>query len=257
MHFLLLSYVLIIYASFSEAQSFGVTLRPPLIRLTTSASNAGASSDSNVCRTPAKPKNMKFDMNKYLGVWYMYARNPFAYEPLSRCVRWNYMQDQVLDYAIEATQVPPQKKYLSLTKVGITNVSNAPSFSIHNNDKLTMLEVPIVTWVLDTDYNNYAVRLSCFDVYKYVTFHSWIIETRKPIPDAKYITIANEVIKNAGMNPDHLLKIQQNNCPKPEEAVSEPTTEIVDDYTRKVYTVGNNPLFPKTTRRRFYNNWAK
>uniref|UniRef100_T1L168 Lipocalin/cytosolic fatty-acid binding domain-containing protein n=1 Tax=Tetranychus urticae TaxID=32264 RepID=T1L168_TETUR len=99
-----------------------------------------------------------FDLNQYLGIWYVLKSTKPYFEDGLRCLQADY-------------------KFDTTTGTFVTNSTAAFYF------------LTTQYWVVDTDYNNYALVVSCNDVLDLLNSRDVWILSRKP-------TLEDNIVKN-------------------------------------------------------------
>uniref|UniRef100_A0A1L8EAT4 Apolipoprotein D n=1 Tax=Haematobia irritans TaxID=7368 RepID=A0A1L8EAT4_HAEIR len=166
---------------------------------------------SQVGRCPVNVKSVEYlDIEKYMGTWHEYCKYPVYFEANGKCVSAQYSLNsdgsvRVLNSLINiknnvsevidgsANLISPGKLYVKFPVSG--------GYSISSN-----------YWVLDTDYENYAVVYSCnpLGAYAHSTI-AWIL-TRERIPDPKYIQKAVGVLRENGISMREMKITNQMAC---------------------------------------------
>ncbi|KAM7356721.1 apolipoprotein D-like [Cochliomyia hominivorax] len=151
-----------------------------------------------------------FDVSKYMGFWYEYAKYPTFFEADGVCI--------TVEYNLQADG-----------KVGVTNsqvngttnkaeVINGYASVVSNAKLLVIFPVsPVYTvssnyWVLDTDYCTYSVVYSCEPLSN--DQHStivWIL-TRERFPSQETIDTAINVLKKNNIPLEPLTITKQKGC---------------------------------------------
>ncbi|KRF98334.1 uncharacterized protein Dwil_GK27627 [Drosophila willistoni] len=174
----------------------------------------GAAIDANLPKEQGceQPNNYmhKFDINKYLGTWYTQSRTPFFGERIARCTRQSVSRTKSKGnwtYVSKLWEIRHESTKPSLRNIPLTDLRNG---TYEMQTKVD--EKGSRAFVLDTDYTHYAVRYNCFDIVGYISFDSWVIETRQPNPPKKYIKKAISVLKAANLRYEDMMTVDQKNC---------------------------------------------
>ncbi|XP_072039672.1 apolipoprotein D-like isoform X2 [Amphiura filiformis] len=85
-------------------------------------------------------------------------------------------------------------------------------------------------WILETDYDNYALVHSCNQRRGFHTMANWIL-SRTPIPDMEVIEHALEVFHGYGIPIQRFIFTEQSNCGRDEESFMEMVTEVMEMET--------------------------
>ncbi|KAE8736730.1 hypothetical protein FOCC_FOCC017816 [Frankliniella occidentalis] len=137
-----------------------------------------------------------FDVTKYLGKWFEAERYFAIFEFAGKCVTGNYTVDNDGRISILNRQTS------SLTGIQST---------IEGEVKLIMtLDVPY--WVLDTDYDNYAVVWSCSNFGIFSTRNAWIL-TRQREPSLEVMERAYMVVDRNAVSRAYFTRTDQKRCP--------------------------------------------
>ncbi|XP_005180903.2 apolipoprotein D [Musca domestica] len=156
------------------------------------------------------PTVQNFDATRYLGRWYEQEKYPFIFELGGKCIYAEYGQLKngdlsVYNYNINELTGRPNDilgsaKLVDSGKLKV-RFNNMPAF-IGSADY----------WVLDTDYDNYAVVYSCTDVLGLFNAQVVWILTRERSPNPQYIEKARSVIKQNGLSLKPLQRTNQQGC---------------------------------------------
>ncbi|XP_037811922.1 apolipoprotein D-like [Lucilia sericata] len=150
------------------------------------------------------PTVKNFDASRYLGRWYENQKYPFIFELGGKCI--------YAEYGLM------ENKDLSIYNFNINTLTGKPndikgSAKIVGNAKLKVRfsSMPAFIgaadyWILDTDYDNYAVVYSCTDIGGLVNGKVVWILTREREPQPQYIERARSVIKENGLSLGPLYK---------------------------------------------------
>ncbi|XP_033226090.1 apolipoprotein D-like [Belonocnema kinseyi] len=152
-----------------------------------------------------------FDVSKYLGVWYEVQKYFAVFEFGGKCITANYTQKSdgsvnVLNRQINVLTGKPSTIEGSAKLAGSTN-----------EGKLSVVfpsvpgQIPAPYWILDTDYENYAVVFSCTDVTLFHAKIIWIL-TRKQDPSKEVLEKAYSVLDKNQLSRSPLMKTIQKNC---------------------------------------------
>ncbi|XP_045472708.1 apolipoprotein D-like [Harmonia axyridis] len=152
-----------------------------------------------------------FDLNKYLGKWYEQEKYFAVFEFDGKCVSatysladdgtikvFNQQIDKLTNKArsIEGTARPQNNdKEAKL----IVNFNNLP------------INIDAPYWVLETDYESYAVVWSCTDLGIFNTKFAWIL-TRERNPPSEVLEKAHAVFDKFNLNKKKLIKTEQKDC---------------------------------------------
>lgn len=153
-----------------------------------------------------------FNLEKYLGEWYEVERYFAWFEFGAKCVRANYSLNEDNSMKIINKQIS------SLTGVASSIQGIGRLIGRFDDPKLTVtfpsLPLPIDApyWVLDSDYNTYAVVWSCTNLGVLNTRNVWIL-TREPNPPIAVLEKAYQVIDKNNISRAYFIRTDQKNCP--------------------------------------------
>uniref|UniRef100_A0A1L8ECH5 Apolipoprotein D n=1 Tax=Haematobia irritans TaxID=7368 RepID=A0A1L8ECH5_HAEIR len=156
------------------------------------------------------PTVQNFNANRYLGRWYEQEKYPFIFELGGKCIYAQYGllpngEISVYNFNINKVTGLPNDIQGSAKIVGPGKLqvrfNNMPAFVGAAN-----------YWVLDTDYENYAVVYSCTDILGFVNGQVVWILTRERNPHPQYIERARHVIKSNGLSLRPLQRTIQTGC---------------------------------------------
>lgn len=153
-----------------------------------------------------------FEVSKYLGKWYEAERYFAIFEFAGKCVTGNYTVDSDGRIAIVNRQTS------ALTGIQSTIEGEVKLISRSDDAKLTVrfpslpLTLDVPYWVLDTDYNNYAVVWSCSNFGIFSTRNAWIL-TRQREPPLEVMERAYAVVDKNGVSRAYFTRTDQKRCP--------------------------------------------
>ncbi|XP_077296104.1 apolipoprotein D-like [Arctopsyche grandis] len=154
-------------------------------------------------KCPDLPVITDFDASSYTGKWYEYAKYFAVFELNGKCITATYTAVSggvaVLNEQIDIKTNQPS------SIGGTANFTEDPSVA-----KLSVVFPsipfgrPAPYWVLDTDYDNYAVVFSCTEFLFFHTEIVWIL-TRSPVPDQEIVDQAYGVMTENGLKTSLLI----------------------------------------------------
>ncbi|XP_023303348.2 apolipoprotein D-like [Lucilia cuprina] len=160
------------------------------------------------------PENVKvvsdFNVEKYLGKWYEYAKYPAYFEMEGKCVTALYSLSDDGNVTVKNTLINEKTNVL-------TDILGTASL-VANGKLLVKFPVsPAITvssnyWILDTDYDNYTVIYSCVPVTTntHATI-AWIL-TRQALPEPTIIEKAVSVLKENNVSLREMTITNQISC---------------------------------------------
>ncbi|XP_001357024.4 lopap [Drosophila pseudoobscura] len=161
------------------------------------------------------PSNMTavgdLDMDRFLGKWYTYSVYPTFSKRVPKCqtVEFKKEEDKIW---IKRTELSTKTDTLKIKVEEIRNVD--PSHGKY--DLITTNSAfpeGIQINVLDTDYDNFAIRYMCFDSNNLFSFHWAVIQTRIRLPTSDIIYTAQVLARKSGIVLSKMIKIPQHSCP--------------------------------------------
>ncbi|XP_026282213.1 apolipoprotein D-like [Frankliniella occidentalis] len=153
-----------------------------------------------------------FDVTKYLGKWFEAERYFAIFEFAGKCVTGNYTVDNDGRISILNRQTS------SLTGIQSTIEGEVKLISRSEDAKLTVrfpslpLTLDVPYWVLDTDYDNYAVVWSCSNFGIFSTRNAWIL-TRQREPSLEVMERAYMVVDRNAVSRAYFTRTDQKRCP--------------------------------------------
>ncbi|XP_076358677.1 apolipoprotein D-like [Tachypleus tridentatus] len=149
-----------------------------------------------------------FNVTKYLGKWYEIQRSFAIFEMGLKCVTTEYTLDEDGNLNIFNRGV----RIFSNKEENITGIAESSDETEEAKFQAQIGGTPIKSnfWILDTDYNQYSVVMSCKGVSKNI-FHFeilWIL-SRKPTLDGTVLTQIKNYLENRGVYVAGLQNTQQ------------------------------------------------
>ncbi|XP_072946605.1 apolipoprotein D-like isoform X2 [Epargyreus clarus] len=156
-----------------------------------------------------------FNPSRYLGKWFEAEKYFTIFELGGRCITAEYVEkDNGIIGVIN-------KQLSSLTGIKSEIEGEAMQVSRSDEGKLSVrfpsLPVNIAApyWIVDTDYDNYAVVWSCYDFGIFHTRNAWIL-TRERHPPLSTIEKAYTALEKNNINKVYFMRTDQSNCPDTE-----------------------------------------
>ncbi|KAK9889509.1 hypothetical protein WA026_004790 [Henosepilachna vigintioctopunctata] len=152
-----------------------------------------------------------FDAARYMGRWYEAERYFAFFEIGGKCVTADYQLNngsvdvfnrQINEGSGEPTSIKGIARIVGRSDEGKLNV-RFPSLPVQ-------FDAPY--WVLDTDYENYALVWSCVDFGLFNAKNAWILtRARNPTPDI--IQKVHSIADKLHVDRTFFSKTDQSNCP--------------------------------------------
>ncbi|KAG7205487.1 hypothetical protein KM043_007473 [Ampulex compressa] len=153
-----------------------------------------------------------FDVQSYLGKWYEVERYFALFEFGGKCVTANYSLNDNGSVKILNKQIS------ALTGVASSIEGIGRLIGRSDDPKLTVtfpsLPLPIDApyWVLNTDYESYAVVWSCSNFGVFSIRNAWIL-TREPKPPVAVLEKAYQTLDKNNISRAYFIRTDQKNCP--------------------------------------------
>ncbi|XP_005181381.2 apolipoprotein D-like [Musca domestica] len=151
-----------------------------------------------------------FDLSKYLGLWYEYAKYPVYFEADGVCITAEYSLSADGNVGVKNSQVngtTGQPENILGTASVVSNAKLLVKFPVS-----PALSVSSNYWVLDTDYSSYSVVYSCQELPNAQSSTIVWILTRQRLPSEHTVHTALNVLKKNGISLDPLTVTNQVAC---------------------------------------------
>ncbi|XP_041975231.1 apolipoprotein D-like [Aricia agestis] len=156
-----------------------------------------------------------FNLERYLGKWYENEKYFAVFELGGRCITATYsLRDNgVVNVA--------NKQISSFTGMKSEIIGEATQVSRSDEAKLSVRfpSLPVAIdapyWVVDTDYDNYALVWGCLDLGFLHARNAWIL-TRERNPPLSTLENAYAAAERNNINKSYFLRTDQKNCPDDE-----------------------------------------
>ncbi|KAK9869280.1 hypothetical protein WA026_003032 [Henosepilachna vigintioctopunctata] len=155
-----------------------------------------------------------FDLTKYMGKWYEAYKYFIIFELFGKCIEADYSVNDNGTVTVRNTEII---EFIE-RKTDIVGIARA-SGSVEKAKLIVKFsvfgfKVDAPYWVLETDYDSYAVILSCTDLLLINTRFVWIL-TRERAPPDTVIQKAYDVLDKLKISKTFLMRTNQSNCPAP------------------------------------------
>ncbi|CAK1544465.1 unnamed protein product [Leptosia nina] len=156
-----------------------------------------------------------FEPARYLGKWYEAEKYFAIFELGGRCITATYTDNGNGVIGVYNKQVNSNGKKSGIVgEAKLTGDSNVAKLSVRFPS--LPVDIPAPYWVIDTDYDNYALVWSCTDLGLMHTETSWIL-TRERNPPQSVIDTVYQAIEKNKIDKTHYIKTDQKNCPEDKE----------------------------------------
>ncbi|XP_030384604.1 apolipoprotein D-like [Scaptodrosophila lebanonensis] len=151
----------------------------------------------------------EFDISRYKGKWYTQYRT--ANKPILNCAQMDVIKTSKGYYIRNLSEHPKKNtpiinrfKIVGLNDTGVFNVS-AIVLSESNTRELQ-------TWIVDTDYKNYALQFSCAHLLKQKSLHDGLIVTRQRHPPEDLLARITLTVNEVGLDLADFQRVNQAGC---------------------------------------------
>ncbi|XP_022237321.1 apolipoprotein D-like [Limulus polyphemus] len=152
----------------------------------------------------------KFDSAKFSGKWYEIEKS-FEFSDIgSSCVRWEIKNGEEGVYSAVGKGVGLLGNQLKVTGTLKTPNASEPGKMRMHYDGLPYVEN---YWVVNTDYDQFAITLSCLELIPNLVFRDVLtILSRKPSMDATLKSQIYDFLISNNINQYDLFLIDQEDC---------------------------------------------
>ncbi|XP_008552284.1 apolipoprotein D-like [Microplitis demolitor] len=150
------------------------------------------------------------DPNRMVGEWWEYQRSSNNWDNVESCAKmyWNKVENGVLKVV-----------FTDISSLINDNSTVASEIAMENNALYVTVHLPILGpikkkhYVLETDYDNYAIMWACeYQGSQYTTF-AWV-KTRDRFPKFDIDRIVRRAFLKRGLPLVPMTTINQDNCPE-------------------------------------------
>ncbi|KAL7741678.1 hypothetical protein ACLKA6_000299 [Drosophila palustris] len=162
------------------------------------------------------PKNMtsigNFDMQRYLGKWYTHSMYPYFSRKIPKCTSVEFKREGDSSYTLKRKDISTVTDTLKVKTYKINYFDTSiGKFEMEINKRAISKSVEI--YILDTDYDNFAIQFMCIDSNGVFNFQWAAINTRQRIPSAETIFAAQKLARLSGIKTGQMIKVLQAACP--------------------------------------------
>ncbi|XP_016954758.1 uncharacterized protein LOC108027719 isoform X1 [Drosophila biarmipes] len=162
------------------------------------------------------PDNMTaiadLDMDRFKGKWYTHSIYPPLSLKVPKCQSTEFVEKHGHRYVVKARELSGQTGTVRFRKAPIIRVDPKHGRYVLGSKNPAFPE-GVLLYVLDTDYSNFAIRYLCFDSSHIFSFQWAAIQTRKRLPSAEVIYMAQYYANKAGLIISDMSKVHQESCP--------------------------------------------
>ncbi|CAH1400707.1 unnamed protein product [Nezara viridula] len=151
-----------------------------------------------------------FDSQRYMGKWYEAERYFSVFEFGGKCVQSNYTDGIDNNINIISKQTSSLTGAKSTVNGAVKKNNSGNSAQMHMTFPYLPVDAPY--WVLETDYDTYAVVWSCTNFGLFSARNAWIL-TRDKNPPLKVMEKAYSVIDRNLISRAFFIRTDQN-CPE-------------------------------------------
>ncbi|XP_064292686.1 uncharacterized protein LOC128677706 isoform X2 [Plodia interpunctella] len=159
---------------------------------------------------------VNFEPSRYVGKWYEYSKYFFIFEFGGKCVTAEY------DAKENGVIGVSNKQLNSITGIQSEIDGEANQVSRSDEGKLSVrfpslpVKISAPYWVVDTDYDSYALVWSCYDFGLFHTSNAWIL-TRERVPPYAVVETAYAAADKNNISRTFFLKTDQSDCPEKQD----------------------------------------
>ncbi|XP_033226260.1 apolipoprotein D-like [Belonocnema kinseyi] len=152
-----------------------------------------------------------FDVEKYMGTWYEVGQYFVLAELGGKCTTAKYSQNADGTINVLNSQI----NYLTGKSMSIEGIAKLVGESGEAKLSMSFPKLPSLVkgsvWILDTDYESYAVVFSCQDFKLFNTKEARIL-TRERIPSEEVLQKAYKTFDASGFSRTFLIHTDQKKC---------------------------------------------
>ncbi|XP_049874549.1 apolipoprotein D-like [Pectinophora gossypiella] len=153
-----------------------------------------------------------FNPNRYLGKWYEAEKYFALFELGGRCVTADYSEKENGVIGVVNKQLSSYTGIQSEIQGEANQVSRSDEGKLSVRFPSLPVNFAAPYWVVDTDYDNFAVVWSCYDFGIFHTRNAWIL-TRERNPQLSVMEKAYQASDRNNINRAYFMRTDQKNCP--------------------------------------------
>lgn len=160
---------------------------------------------------PNPPVQAHFNLTAYIGSWYEIARLPFDEENDGVCTRATYTPEANGHVRVDNTE--RVGSYNGPARESVGDAIEDPSNPAKLEVTFSWLSPRGPYWILETDYSNYALVLSCtpiFDIYRFE--YAWLLSRTPTLPAPAQASHMKTLSLLTGVSLDKFHYTNQTDC---------------------------------------------
>ncbi|XP_054284723.1 apolipoprotein D-like [Macrosteles quadrilineatus] len=160
-------------------------------------------------RCPQLHVKQNFNLEKYMGVWYQQASAHTEFEGKGRCITAIYTYNNDTEIInVTNTKIEPSNKFFSMEGTAVLQDPDKKEGKLEVTFPLHFLNFKFTGpyWILDTDYELYAVVYGCKEFFWFFHDYSSVLFSRiqdlsaKKKLEEKFVNKTNKVLQARGIN---------------------------------------------------------
>uniref|UniRef100_A0A2A4JTA8 Lipocalin/cytosolic fatty-acid binding domain-containing protein n=1 Tax=Heliothis virescens TaxID=7102 RepID=A0A2A4JTA8_HELVI len=152
-----------------------------------------------------------FDAARYMGKWYEAEKYFFVFEFGGKCITADYTLKENGVVGVVNKQINILSGTQSEIQGQATQVSRSDEAKLTVSFPSLPVNVEAPYWVIDTDYDSYAVVYSCYEFGIFHTVNAWIL-TRERNPPVSVMEKAYAVLDKNQISRAFLIRTNQRDC---------------------------------------------
>ncbi|XP_047536967.1 uncharacterized protein LOC125070976 isoform X1 [Vanessa atalanta] len=132
-----------------------------------------------------------FNLTRFQGTWYEVQAYPKEQQP-GQCIYHTFTTSSNNGFSLMTSSVNDQ--FLQISNSNVLLASNDGSARMTITIRVNNQDIVIPYWILDTDYENYALAYSCVNVNQdFRAVYSWKLSRTKQLSQESNVTISNTI----------------------------------------------------------------